>query len=101
MYQRRPPKLARLASLDEERIELANAAVGRWMPARVKNMPYSHYFNVMCRMMCSGAVCAYFKKLRRRLSPEDPAVRTILPGWLVQSVITRRAAVRGASRQQK
>ena len=37
----------RLASLDEERIELANAAVGRWMPARVKNMPYSHYFNVM------------------------------------------------------
>lgn len=50
----------RPASLDEERIELANAAVGRWMPARVKNMSYSHYFNVMCRMMCSGAVCAYF-----------------------------------------
>ena len=47
----------RPASLDEERIELANAAVGRWMPARVKNMSYSHYFNVMCRMMCSGAVC--------------------------------------------
>ena len=46
----------RPASLDEERIELANAAVGRWMPARVKNMSYSHYFNVMCRMMCSGAV---------------------------------------------
>ena len=64
------------ASLDEERIELANAAVGRWMPARVKNMSYSHYSNVMCRMMCSGAVCAYFKKLRRRLSPEDPAART-------------------------
>ena len=58
----------RPASLDEdeERTELANAAVGRWMPARVKNMSYSHYFNVMCRMMCSGAVCAYFKKLRRR-----------------------------------
>ena len=35
-------------------------------------MSYSHYFNVMCRMMCSGVVCAYFKKLRRRLSPEDP-----------------------------
>ena len=66
----------RPASLDEERIELANAAVGRWMPARVKNMSYSHYFNVMSRMMCSGAVCAYFKKLRRRLSPEDPAART-------------------------
>ena len=59
------------ASLDEEFIELVNATLGRWMPARVKNMPYSHYFNVICRMMCSGAVCAYFKKLRRRLSPED------------------------------
>ena len=49
----------------------ANAAIGRWAPARVNNMSYSHYFNVMCRMMCSGVVCAYFKKLRRRLSPED------------------------------
>ena len=48
----------RPASLDEERIELANATAGRWMPARVKNMSYSHYFNVMSRMMCSGAVCA-------------------------------------------
>ena len=91
----------RPASLDEERIELANAAVGRWMPARVKNMSYSHYFNVMCRMMCSGAVCAYFKKLRLRLSPEDPAVRTILPSWLVQISITHRGALLGGLRTQK
>ena len=72
--------MLRPASLDEERIELANAAVGRWMPARVKNMSYSHYFNVMCRMMCSGVVCAYFKKLRRRLSPAASLPRTLPRG---------------------
>ena len=58
----------RPASLDEERIELANAAVGRWMPARVRNMSYSDYFNVMCPLMCSEAVCDYFKKLGLKIS---------------------------------
>ena len=51
------------ASLDEEFIELVNATLGRWMPARVRNMSYSDYFNVMCPLMCSEAVCDYFKKL--------------------------------------
>ena len=45
------------ASLDEEFIELVNATLGRWMPARVRNMSYSDYFNVMCPLMCSEAVC--------------------------------------------
>ena len=40
-----------------------NATLGRWMPARVRNMSYSDYFNVMCPLMCSEAVCDYFKKL--------------------------------------
>ena len=50
------------ASLDEEFIELVNATLGRWMPARVRNMSYSDYFNVLCPLMCSEAVCDYFKK---------------------------------------
>ena len=74
----------RPASLDEERIELANAAVGRWMPARVKNMSYSHYFNVMCPLMCSEAVCDYFKKLGLLRQPLSPAART-KKKWLVES----------------
>ena len=51
------------ASLDEEFIELVNATLGRWMPARVRNMSYSDYFNVLCPLMCSEAACDYFKKL--------------------------------------
>ena len=64
----------RLASLDEERIELANAAVGRWMPARVKNIPYSHYFNVMCRMMCSAGVIPSYPAAKRRPSTHNRAI---------------------------
>ena len=48
---------ASLDALDEEFIELVNATLGRWMPARVRNMSYSDYFNVMCPLMCSEAVC--------------------------------------------
>ena len=64
------------ASLDEEFIELVNATLGRWMPARVRNMPYSDYFNVMCPLMCSEAVCDYFKKLGLLRQPLSPAART-------------------------
>ena len=67
------------ASLDEEFIELVNATLGRWMPARVRNMSYSDYFNVMCPLMCSEAVCDYFKKLG--LLREDEKKKN----WLVES----------------
>ena len=83
------------ASLDEEFIELVNATLGRWMPARVRNMSYSDYFNVMCPLMCSEAVCDYFKKLGLLRQPLSPAARTILPSWLVPSSKTPGVAVRG------
>ena len=71
------------ASLDEEFIELVNATLGRWMPARVRNMSYSDYFNVMCPLMCSEAVCDYFKKLGLLRQPLSPAARTKKKiGWL-------------------
>ena len=72
------------ASLDEEFIELVNATLGRWMPARVRNMSYSDYFNVLCPLMCSEAVCDYFKKLGLLRQPLSPAART-KKNWLVES----------------
>ena len=73
------------ASLDEEFIELVNATLGRWMPARVRNMSYSDYFNVLCPLMCSEAVCDYFKKLGLLRQPLSPAARTKKKNWLVES----------------
>ena len=37
-------------------------------------MSYSDYFNVMCPLMCSEAVCDYFKKLGLLRQPDGDLV---------------------------
>ena len=56
---------------DEEKIEFANAVIGRWMPARVKDINISHYFKVTCRMKCIRAIWSSFSKLFNRKEQEN------------------------------
>ena len=62
---------ANCIQFDEEKIEFANAVIGRWMPARVKNINISHYIRVTSIMKCIRAIQSSFSKLFNRKEQEN------------------------------
>ena len=70
---------ANCIQFDEEKIEFANAVIGRWMPARVKNIDISHYIRVTCVMKCIRAINSSFSRLfnRKEQENENERLRTM------------------------